>query len=65
MRRKKYIPPTAFNVGDQVDKVSGYKFPGTVQSVFWTRDSMLRYVVESQQIPGLLHIFNEAQLTNP
>lgn len=47
---------------DKVTKTSGYLFPGTVVAVFDTLAGETRYVVESSTSPGLLHIFNEAQL---
>jgi hypothetical protein len=50
-----------FNIGDKVDKVFGYRFPGDVRAVFRTTQGNLRYVVELEQY-GLLHIFNEEQL---
>lgn len=50
-----------FKVGDKVDKVKGYKFPGTVVSVFKTTEGNIRLVVEMDTY-GLLHIFNEEQL---
>lgn len=50
-----------FNVGDHVDKVSGYTFPGVVVAVFWTQQGQLRYVVQMKH-HNLLHIFNEGQL---
>lgn len=50
-----------FNVGDRVTKHSGYAFPGTVVSAFWTTDIKDRYVVEMDGY-GLLHIFNSEQL---
>lgn len=48
-------------IGDCVTKVRGYKFPGTVQAVFYTREGEKRIVVEHQEITGLLHIFNPEQ----
>lgn len=50
-----------FKIGDAVDKVSGYSFPGTIVAVFKTTKGETRYVVEMKAY-GLLHIFNEAQL---
>lgn len=50
-----------FKVGDLVEKVSGYEFPGIVDSVFLNQKGEVRLVVE--MIPNkLLHIFNESQL---
>lgn len=55
------MTPHLFNVGDYVNKKSGYTFPGVVVSVFWNLSGELRYVVQMHH-HGLLHIFNEAQL---
>lgn len=54
-----------FKVGDKVEKVSGYKWPGVVVSVFDTLASERRVVVECTvaEISGALHIYNEKQLT--
>lgn len=50
-----------FKVGDRVDKLTGYKFPGTVVSVFYTTTGKVRLVVEMDNY-GLLHIFSEEGL---
>lgn len=50
-----------FSIGDKVDKVRGYKFPGTVVVVFKNLNGDTRLVVEMDKY-GLLHIFNEEQL---
>lgn len=50
-----------FTVGDKVDKITGYKFPGTVVSAFTTTSGKVRYVVEMDNY-GLLHIFSEENL---
>lgn len=50
-----------FKVGDKVDKLKGYTFPGTVVSVFETTSGDTRLVVEMTG-HGILHIFNEGQL---
>lgn len=50
-----------FNIGDRVDKVKGYSFPGIVVSVFHTTTGELRFVVE-MDVHHLLHIFNANQL---
>lgn len=52
---------TKFKVGDKVDKITGYSFPGTVVSVFKTTTDKIRLVVEMDNF-GLLHIFNEEGL---
>ena len=49
------------NVGDRVDKVQGYRFPGTVRAVFTKGDGTWRCVVEMDDY-GLLHIFSPTQL---
>lgn len=51
-----------FKVGDRVEKVRGYMFPGTVVSVFYTTLGEIRVVVEMDTY-RLLHIFNQEQLT--
>jgi hypothetical protein len=55
---------TLFAVGDRVEKVSGYKWPGVVVSVFDTLSGERRLVVECTvpEIAGALHIYNENQL---
>jgi len=50
-----------FKIGDKVEKVKGYQFPGTVVSVFTTTNGNIRLVVEMDNF-GLLHIFNEEQI---
>jgi hypothetical protein len=52
-----------YKIGDLVFKQEGYDFPGIVRAVFLTGQGDLRYVVESSWSKGLLHIFNETQLT--
>jgi hypothetical protein len=56
---------TQFKVGDKVEKVSGYKWPGVVVSTFDTLSGERRVVVECTvaEIAGALHIYNEKQLT--
>lgn len=50
-----------FQIGDKVYKPEGYKFDGTVVSVFKTTKDATRLVVEMEG-NGMLHIFNEKQL---
>lgn len=50
-----------FKVGDRVNKLKGYEFPGTVVAVFVTTVGETRLVVEMDNY-GLLHIFNPNQL---
>jgi len=54
-----------FKVGDRVEKISGYKWPGVVVSVFETLTGERRVVVEctTPEVAGALHIYNEKQLT--
>jgi hypothetical protein len=51
-----------FKVGDKAVKTKGYKFPCTIVSVFETVEGNIRVVGEMDEF-GLLHIFNEDQLT--
>ena len=48
-------------IGDHVNKIKGYSFPGIVVAVFETTKGEIRVVVEMDNF-GLLHIFNESQL---
>lgn len=50
-----------FRVGDKVDKVKGYSFPGVVVAVYQTLKGETRYVVELEGY-GLQHIFTEVNL---
>lgn len=52
------------NVGDKVQKVKGYKYPGVIVSKFQTLAGETRYVVECTipDIAGMLHIFSEENL---
>lgn len=50
-----------FNIGDKIYKPKGYKFDGTVVSVFNTTLGDIRIVAEMDD-NGMLHIFNENQL---
>lgn len=51
-------------VGDKVQKVKGYRWPGIVVSVFETTRGQLRCVVECTvpEVSGALHIYNFDQL---
>lgn len=55
---------TQLKVGNKVEKVSGYKWPGIVVSVFDTLAGERRVVVECTtiEVAGALHIYNEKQL---
>lgn len=50
-----------FEIGDKIHKPKGYKFPGTVVSVFRTTNGDVRVVAELDD-NGMLHIFSESQL---
>lgn len=50
-----------FKVGDRVNKLKGYEFPGTVVSVFVTTSGQTRLVVEMDNYM-LLHIFSPENL---
>jgi len=54
----------SLNIGDKVEKVSGYKWPGVVVAVFDTLSGERRVVVECtvEEVKGALHIYNEGQL---
>ena len=56
------IDPHKDGVGDRVRKVKGYAFDGEIRALFTTKSSEIRVVVESEVIPGLLHIFSPNQL---
>ena len=52
-------------IGDRVEKVSGYKYPGIIVAKFNKIDSTEeRFVVEctASVVSGMLHIFRENQL---
>ena len=52
-------------IGDRVEKVSGYKYPGIIVAKFNKIDSgEERFVVEctASVVSGMLHIFREGQL---
>lgn len=55
-----------FTGGQKVEKVSGYKWPGIVVSVFRTTRDEIRYVVECTvpEVARALHIYSEFQLTD-
>lgn len=56
--------PLPVAVGDRVEKVAGYKWPGIVVAVFDTLGGEKRYVVEctALEVAGALHIYNGSQL---
>lgn len=51
-------------VGDKVEKVSGYLWPGIVVAVFDTLAGKQRFVVECTvpEVKGALHIYSREQL---
>ena len=52
-------------IGDRVEKISGYKYPGIVVARFNKLNSTeIRLVVECIEptVSGILHIFRESQL---
>ena len=52
-------------VGDKVEKTSGYNFPGVIVAKFKKLDSTEeRFVVECTEpaVLGILHVFREEQL---
>ena len=51
-------------VGDKVEKISGYRWPGVIVADFTTLKGERRLVVEctSPDVAGALHIYNESQL---
>jgi len=51
-------------VGDRVEKVTGYKWPGEVRAIFNTIAGEPRLVVEciAPGVEGALHIYNPGQL---
>jgi hypothetical protein len=58
------MPEFKFKVGDRVEKVKGYKFPGVVDCAFFTQKGLDRYVVECDvpQVDGILHIYGPNDL---
>jgi hypothetical protein len=53
-----------FNVGDKVNKLRGYKWPGVVVARFQTLGGDTRYVVECTvpEVAGALHIYSPSDL---
>lgn len=51
-------------IGDRVQKVSGYRWPGIIVSRFCTLGGKWRFVVEctAPDVAGALHIYNREQL---
>lgn len=53
-----------FQIGDKVQKVKGYRFPGTIVAAFTTLKGRRRYVVECSEpaVDGILHIYSGEDL---
>lgn len=53
-----------FFIGDHVEKINGYKWPGVVVSVFTTTKKEQRIVVECTvpEVAGALHIYAPEQI---
>jgi len=53
-----------FQIGQQVQKIKGYKFPGVVIGVCKKTDGRVLYCVEctAEGAAGMCHIFGEADL---
>jgi hypothetical protein len=51
-------------VGQAVQKIKGYKYPGIILVAFKTLDGKARYVVEADHpdFRGMLHIFSDADI---
>jgi hypothetical protein len=57
------IPEFKFQIGDRVRKTGGtYQAEGYIVGIAVTTTGQVRYVFEFETFPGMLHIFNEAQL---
>jgi hypothetical protein len=56
-----------WKIGDVVEKISGYRWPGVVRSVFTTIAGETRIVVECTvpEVAGALHIYSPSQLRRP
>ena len=52
----------AWKVGTKIVKPKGYPFPGEIRAAFTTKAGSIRYVVESELAPGMLHIFAGLQI---
>lgn len=51
-------------IGDKVQKIKGYRWPGVIVADFTTLSGQRRLVVEctAEAVAGALHIYNEDQL---
>lgn len=51
-------------VGDSVQKIKGYRWPGVIVAVFTTLSGQTRYVVECTvpEVAGALHIYAPDQI---
>lgn len=65
-QKTEFDPYRGFKVGDTVEKVQGYMFPGEIVSLFTTTTGEERCVVELQAegAGALLHIFNLGQIAH-
>jgi len=55
---------SVFQVGDKVQKIKGYQFPGEIRAVFTNKLGQTRLVVECTvpEVAGVLHIYLPEQL---
>jgi len=53
-----------FKEGDRVQKVKGYRFPGTIICAFTTLKGLERYAVECSvpEVDGILHLYGPNDL---
>lgn len=53
-----------YNIGDAVQKVKGYKFPGIIIGTATKLDGRLLYLVEctAEGAAGVCHIFGESDI---
>jgi hypothetical protein len=57
---------SSIEVGDAVEKTTGYKWPGIVVAKFATLNGQPRFVVECTvaEVAGALHIYSPEQLVH-
>ena len=55
---------TDIQIGDRVEKISGYLWPGIVVAKFQTTEGKIRFVVECTvpEVRGALHIYAAEQI---
>lgn len=58
------MKPHELMVGEKVENIKGYKWPGVVVAIFKTTSGEWRVVVEctSKAVKGALHIYNLDQI---